>query len=141
MTHWAEELEKIRACQEAIDWAKGYPSLEEAWMTCERGDWMLWLAGKCCETDGDRRQLDDAACGCARLALPYVTPGESRPLKSIETAEKWARGGEVSRTELAFSVVAAYAAHASYAAHAATLQTCADIVRQHYPHPPELRKT
>ena len=35
-------LKNLNACQEAIDWV-GDKSLQEAWNTCPRGDWMLWL--------------------------------------------------------------------------------------------------
>lgn len=35
-------LEKFNACQEARNWV-GDKTLEEAWSTCHRGDWMFWL--------------------------------------------------------------------------------------------------
>ena len=90
--HWTEELERLNACKEAVEWAEGFPSLQDAWEACERGDWMLWLAGKYCRSKEDRKPLVLAACGCARLALPFVEEGEERPLKAIETVEAWTRG-------------------------------------------------
>jgi hypothetical protein len=40
-----ELMEKYRACQTAIDWA-GDKTVQEAWETCHRGDWMLWIYQK-----------------------------------------------------------------------------------------------
>ena len=37
-----ELLLKLDACPEAIKWV-GDKTLQEAWDTCKRGDWMLWL--------------------------------------------------------------------------------------------------
>ena len=35
-------LLKLRACEEAIEWA-GDKTAEEVIDTCHRGDWLLWL--------------------------------------------------------------------------------------------------
>ena len=89
-----EALNDLGACKEAVEYAAQFPSLRAAWDACERGDWMLWLAGRNAGepgTDG-RRPLVLAACACARLSLVHVPQGELRPLKAIETAEAWARG-------------------------------------------------
>ena len=108
-----EMLEKIGACHEGVEFAKGFKSMNAAWIACERGDWLLWYAGRVC--GDDRRQLVLAACACARLALKHVPEGEDRPLKAIETAEAWARGeGGVTIKDV--RLAAAYAADAAYAA-------------------------
>ena len=89
-------IKKLGACEEAVLNAYNYKTSQELWDKCERGDWMLWLAGKLCgdsETQS-RKALVLAACECARLSLPFVKKGETRPLQAIETAEKWARGEE-----------------------------------------------
>ena len=160
---WVEMLTNLGACPEAITWARGYPDLAAAWAVCERGDWMLWLAGKLSgpPDNPSRKRLVLAACECARLVLVHVPAGEDRPRIAIETAERWARGeagvtlADV-RAAYADAHVAAYAyaaaAHAAYAAiyaaYATTaadaadatrtrmFPTCADIVRRHYPTPP-----
>src|SRR5262245_2394940 len=87
-------LRSLEACQEAREWAASYSTLAEAWQVCDRGDWMLWLAGRLsgAPKSDSRKRLVLAVCACARLALPYVPAGETRPLKAIETAEQWARG-------------------------------------------------
>lgn len=44
--HWTVESEALGACDEAIMWANSQPDFATAWQTCERGDWMLWIAAK-----------------------------------------------------------------------------------------------
>ena len=120
------------------------PDAETAWRACQRGDWMLWLCGRLSGKPWSecRRKLVLAACACARLALVYVPAGEQRPLRAIELAEMWARGGRVTRQAILDAACAAYAADAAaadaYAAYARNqiLAQCADIVRTHYPTAP-----
>ena len=138
-------LKKLGACSVAVDWAKQYDSLQEAWDVCECGDWMLWLKGA--QPDCPRQELVLAACECARLVLPYVPDGETRPLAAIETAEDWARGGKSTLEQVRNAANAAYAAtaaanaafaafaaaNASYAVHGKTPRECADIARKYWP--------
>ena len=136
MKHWTDKLRKLRACNDAVEWAKDYPSLTAAWKVCERADWMLWLLGR---ARAGRKKIVLCACDCARLALPYVLDGEARPLKAIEIAEAWVRGEatieDVRNAADAAADAAAYAA--AYAADAAAkskiLKKCAKIVRKNYP--------
>ena len=155
-----DNLKKLGACSEAVEWAATQKSMKDAWANCERGDWMLWLLARTkCRKPGvkSRGPLIRAACACVRLSLKYVPKGEKRPLAAIRAAEKWADGG------LAIEVVndAAYAADAAaYAAYAAAdaayaaayaaanaanaaelkvLKMCANIVRKHFPKPPLVR--
>jgi hypothetical protein len=172
-------LKRLGACEDAVTFLEQHESLAEAWGKCERGDWMLWLIGKLSGESGsdERKRLVLAACECARLALPFVQKGETRPLTAIETAEKWARGEEgITLEQVRAAASAAYAADAADAAYAAdaasaaayaaaaasaaayaaaaasaaasaadaaqrkeVLATCADIVRRHYPEPPEAK--
>jgi hypothetical protein len=141
---WTERLADLHACREARTWANDYASLAEAWAACERGDWMLWLSGRVSgapESEA-RKLLVLCACACARTALRHTT--DARVVACIETAERWARG-EASlddvRAARRNAYAAAYAAYAADAAAAAArqsaLKACADIVREHYPTPPE----
>ena len=92
MKEWLLPIRKLGACSEALEWADNYDSLEDVWVKCKRGDWMLWLLGRLSGTpDSDRsKKLVYTTLQCARLSLPYVENGEVRPLKAIETAEAWA---------------------------------------------------
>ena len=120
-------LEKIRhlhPCREAVDWLATQPSAAEAWRSCERGDWMLWLLGRISGPVGSksRKKLVLAACACARLSLKYVPKGEGRPRVAIVTAERYARGThDVMLDDVrnaAAAAAAAYAASASADAYA-----------------------
>ena len=112
---WQDNLVRLSACNDAVEWAQNYETFPAAWKACKRGDWMLWLAAR---SGVDRKVLVLAACACARTALKYVAKGEERPRVAIETAERWARG-EVTIAEVIAAAYAAYAAYATYAADAA----------------------
>jgi len=120
---FTDKLRKIGACSAAVKWAEQYPTLQKAWDVCERGDWMLWLAGKLSgEIRSEKhKQLVLTTCKCARLSLHYIHKDELRPLKAIETAEQWARGENgITIQQVSAAASAAYAAYAAaYAAYAA----------------------
>ncbi len=141
-------LERMNACIDAVAWIKRYNTVKEAWINCERGDWMLWLIGERIENIKQRKLLVLCACQCARLSLKYVKKGEKRPRIAIETAENWAKNikgitiEDVKNADAvssasaasASAVSAAYTASASVAAvRSRTLKKCANIVRKFYP--------
>jgi len=119
-----KRLVKLGACSDAIAWV-GEKTLAEAWETCDRADWMLWLVRRIDGSYTPRLRL--AACACARTTLQYVPIGEHRPRLAIEVAERFARG-EASADELA-----AARAAAGDAARAAALASMAGIVREMIP--------
>lgn len=61
VTHWTDDLVRLQACDDAVEWARGYDTMDAAWAACERGDWMLWLACRwpaptsCAATTRNRR--------------------------------------------------------------------------------------
>ena len=114
-----EYLNRLNACPEAVEWAKG-KSLFEAWRTCDRADWMLWLVARVDKIYTPRLRL--AACACVRTALKYVPIGEDRPKLAIECAERYARG-EATVGELAAAVAAAGEAAGAAAWAAGALQS------------------
>jgi len=113
-------LRKLGACKEARKFAE-MKTLTEAWSTCERGDWLLWIAARMVGQHGwpTHQQIVLAACTCAETALQYVSKGEDRPRIAIETARRWAIG-EATLDEVRADAAAAYAAYAdsTYAAYA-----------------------
>src|ERR1035438_2343068 len=130
-----EILTSLGACPDAVKWSKKYRSAKSAWANCERGDWLLWLAGKKAGPVGDekRKKLVLAACGCARLALPIWQkryPDDKRVEVCLDTAERWARNEatlealQVSRKN-ASAASAASAAYASAASDAAASDAAA----------------
>jgi hypothetical protein len=111
------------ACDEAIAWLATLPAsatLADVWASCERGDWMLWLA---MAAEIDRRLVVEAACDCAETALVHVPPGDERPARAIAAARAWARGETTAGSEAAARAAArasyAYAAADTAAAYAA----------------------
>ena len=156
--HWTDALVRLNACADAVAWARSYPTLAEAWAACDRGDWMLWLAGQDAgEPWSDaRKPLVLAACACARLAMPYTT--DSRVPTCIETTELWcgdeatmvgvqqvraataaaasaASAASASSSSAAYSASYAASASASTAARRHILSQCADIARKMLPCP------
>lgn len=101
-------LESQCACAEAMEWC-GERSGRAAYEECERADWLLWALGRLV----DRQMLVLAACACARRALQHVPKGEMRPLRAIETAERWSRGEATIRAVRAASAASKAAAKAA----------------------------
>lgn len=92
-SHWTDALVALGACEAAVAWARTQPDYETAWRVCERGDWLLWLAGRLATPGSDaHRAVVRAACACAETVLQYVPAGEDRPRRAIETARAWCDG-------------------------------------------------
>lgn len=83
---WLRENE---ACDQSIIWVEenNVQSLQEAWTSCERGDWLLWLAA---ELNVDKRKL--AMCGalCAHTVIQYMKDPRSRD--AVRIVFLWGRG-------------------------------------------------
>ena len=160
--HWTRKLNKLGACEDAVEWARDYQTLEAAWAACRRGDWMLWLAARAAGEPGSesRRLVARAAAACARLALPAWKsrhPDDTTVEAAIVAAERgdpkecqkaaWAASASASAAAwaawAASASAAAWAAWAESAAesaasasHDSSLAASSDIVRLHYPSPP-----
>jgi len=120
MPHWSDALRKCEANAEMIWWAATQPDADTAWRVCTRGDWMLRLLGRKLyrRKTPKHRALVAICCECARISLPHVRPGEMRPLRAIEAAERYARGEAISRAELRRAADDAYAADYASCAYA-----------------------
>lgn len=128
-------LTDLGACHEAVEWATQYPDLGAAWQACERGDHMLWLAGRLAgpPMSASRRPLALAAGRCAALVLPYTD--DAAVHNAVALTLRFGAGEEVSIEELQRAATATYAAAAR---RGAILRQCAEIVRVVYPDPPEV---
>ena len=129
-------LNGLGACQPSIDWceANGITTADEAWRKCDRGDWMLWLAGKMAgPVDSEsRKKLVFACAQCARLVLPIFEkqcPDDKRVRTLLEVSEAYSYGKATlksvhkARSACAYAAytsadAAAYAASAAYATYA-----------------------
>ena len=110
-----DQLVEMNACREAIEWV-GDRDLVTAWMTCQRADWMLWLAARLLPDDP---RVILAVCACARTALQYVPAGEERPRLAIEAAERYATNPSADNMNAASAASDAARAAACDAARAA----------------------
>ena len=111
MKTFKELLIKLRACQEATEWA-GDKTIEEVVAECHRGDWLLWLAKK---IEIDIRLLNLAKGHCANTVRHLMK--DERSINAVDAAIAFA-SGNMSIDEL--RAAAAYAAYAdAYAAYAA----------------------
>ena len=113
--HWRTTLKRLGACSDARTWAKGQTDIAAAWATCDRGDWLLWIAARVITDPAERMLVVLAACDCAETALVHVPAGEDRPRKCIDTVRAWTRG-EATIEQVREGRSAAYAADAAYAA-------------------------
>ena len=130
-------LSKLSVCSDARVFCRGHKTIKAAWLACERGDWLLWFAGK---LDIDRKVLVFVACQCARLVLKNTT--DKRVLKCIEITERWTADNAMIEEMItarrdaadaadaaayaAYAYAAAYAAYAYAAAAAAAYAAAAD---------------
>ena len=98
------KLERLQACNEAIEYVKTQKSAKDAWMNCERGDWMLWIAKR---LDVDDRKLTLAKATCASQVRHLMK--DQRSLDALDACFRYAKG-EITRKELnAYTNAAFYA--------------------------------
>jgi len=81
---------------EATEWGRRYDDdVGLAWVECQRGDWLLWLAGI---LETSHPLVAQATLDCARFALSLL-PDEGDELQLqpvVEVAERWVRGEETA---------------------------------------------
>jgi len=107
-SHWSDLLLALGQYEEEQYQFALSTTYEQFWETCPKGEWLLHWVVK--EKSTDHKLIVHAACQCARLALPYCTDKKQRPLKAIETTEKWCRG-EATSEEVKQAGNAAWGVH------------------------------
>jgi hypothetical protein len=99
------KLKELDACDEAIEWAKDYDNLQQAWYNCQRCDWMIWLINKMeWSNDKDLRLM---AVAFARQVQHLMK--DQRSINALDVAERYANG-EATVDELTAAWTAAWAA-------------------------------
>jgi hypothetical protein len=123
-----EQLKDIKACSESIEWLQD-KSLQEAFATCERADWMLWGYGKL--YPNNLKELTLAKAHCANTVRHLMK--DERSLKAVDVAISFGEGRatmeELDAAAYAAAASAAYSAAANasaYATYAATYAAAAD---------------
>jgi hypothetical protein len=81
-----EVLEIFKACPDAIKWV-GHKTIRDAWETCHRGDWMLWIASR---LGVDRRKL--YLCNAEIAYQTIVLMGDKRSANAIRVAYLYGLG-------------------------------------------------
>jgi hypothetical protein len=82
-----EVLENYKAGPEAIKWI-GHKTTQDAWETCHRGDWMLWIASR---LGVDRRKLYLCNAEIAYQIISYTDDRHSS-INGVRTAYEFGRG-------------------------------------------------
>ena len=109
-----KKLEAWRPCQDAVAWL-GDQTLEEAFSTCQRADWMLWAYANL--YPDNVRELTLAKGHCVNLIRDLLV--DERSIKAIDAAIGFGEG-EIYKSELdaarAAADAAVYSVYASAAA-------------------------
>ena len=94
------------ACEAARVWAAD-KTIEEVVSTCERGEWLLWLAQK---VGVPLQELTLAKARCAKTVIHLMR--DKRSINAVNVAEKFGLG-ECTLEELKEAAAGAYAAYAA----------------------------
>lgn len=142
---WYKPIHEHGACAVGLRHAGRYTSYKDLWAKCPRGDWLLWLLGKVIVgrfTAENRQKLIDCAAECACAVAPECDESVGwdvvrRRFPAIYAASQLAEApaGQWATYAPMASCLPSSAAHEQ---RVACWEKCADIVRQHYPEPPEL---
>jgi len=111
-------LQSVNACEPAVEWA-GNKTIEEVVATCDRGNWLLWLAQKC---DIGLQPLTLAKGHCANTVRHLMN--DERSIRAVDVAIAFGEG-KATREELDAACFAAAAAAAYASASAANAATSA----------------
>jgi len=108
------EIESYSPCEDGLAFVNLCKSYKDAWDTCQRGDWMLWISQK---LNVDLLKLTTAKALCANTVRHLMK--DERSTKAIDVALLFGQG-KATKEELKTAAAAAdAAAAASYAAAAA----------------------
>ena len=102
-----KKLAQFNPCQSALDFVVTCKSYKEAWETCPRGDWMLWIAKT---VNVDIRTLTLAKALCAKTVIHLMK--DQRSINAIKVAEDYGNGIGTNE-DLKVAYAAADAAHAA----------------------------
>ena len=148
--NFQELLIELNACESAREWAEG-KTWAEAYNTCYRGDWLLWLFAR--TNPDDLQRLTLAKGHCANTVRHLMK--DERSIKAVDIAIAFGEGrATIEELKVAYAAAADAAAYAAayaaaayaaaYAAYAAdesawwaakkeNQQLTADICRKYLP--------
>lgn len=114
-------------CEAGAEWISSFDSMEDAWVACERPDWMLWLLYKARAIK--KRTAVHLACQFARLALPFAA--DKRVVTCINVTEAWLAGKATKGDVREARYAATSAATSTASSAAASAATYAPLSAQH----------
>ncbi len=127
-TTWIDKLREKNACKDAVVWAKRYPTIQEAWAVCKRGDWMIWLCRQFPAKANTKRAYVKLALAasesvkelCAHIPEAEVARKATQAwLVNPDSKTKKAATGAAAAADAAYAAYATYTAYAAFAAAAA----------------------
>lgn len=120
-----KKLEKFAPCSSAREYMRTQKSSTEAWMNCQRGDWMLWIAK---QLNVDDKALTMAKAMCAKQVEHLMK--DQRSKDALQACFDYVNG-KITREELNAAAAYAAAAYAAAAARTNSLKKSADICREY----------
>jgi hypothetical protein len=81
------KIEDYDPCDSGLTFVKSCISYKEAWETCKRGDWMLWIAKK---LNVDLLKLTTAKALCANTVRHLMK--DERSIKAVDAAILFGQG-------------------------------------------------
>lgn len=103
MKHWTNTLERLGACEDAVEWARAYQTPAEAWEACERPDWIAWLVMRVSGPFGSashRRASKIIGRIAATFPALECERADSRRLEALALVERYGNGEAVTRDAL-----------------------------------------
>ena len=122
-------LKDYEPCKEAYEFYKEHKDFKEAWNSCPRGDWMLWVAYR---LKIDKKLLLLTSVKCARTVQHLMK--DKRSTDALDVFEAYCNGNATIEeyNKAADAAAAAYAAAAAgaYAARKENRLKTANICRE-----------
>ena len=105
-----EQVLALIPCEGMVEWLQDKEDMQGAWESCDRGDWLLWLAGR---AGLDQKKLVRAAIECAVPVLQYIPIEEQRPSEALKVVLRWCKGRSTSEEVINASYAVSDAAYAT----------------------------
>lgn len=99
------DISKYNPCRDALNFYNSCESTERAWETCQRGDWMLWIAQKI-EVNFEKITLAKAICA---YTVRHIMK-DQRSKNAVYVAFLFGRG-KATKNDLYAAAAAADAAY------------------------------
>lgn len=93
------DLEKLKACSEAVDKYEEVESFQDVWDQCDRGDWLLWALVES-KAPVDKATLVKSCVDCCKLIVSHTKGQLIECTDALTLVEDWANNGGVSAKQI-----------------------------------------